>query len=321
MGFNDNALTILHVEDDPALAKLVRIAFENFGFRGEMVAARSVKEALALLEERGRNQETLSLILVDMNLPDGTGLDVIREVKGSPLWQMTPVIVLSSEVDRRVIDDAYALGANSFMPKMTTKKPSLDSLRSLYGCWMEDVFLPQAVSLDRLQEALGRSIRLRSRTSDFYMELARVFEGNDDEMSFWLDRSLTEGNLSNLLAFFRTTEDDVPPGTVDRFSVMQARVNDALAAVEKGLKQNPHPSTALACRWALELTDALDEEVFAEALGCLFPVSPVATVALKGRAASQLKELAAYVLERSGEAGLREKAGALLDWSQRLMMA
>ena len=75
----------------------------------------------------------------------------------------------------------------------------------------------------------------------------------------------------------------------------------------------------MACQWALELADAMDEEVFAEACGHLFPKSPVATAALKARAAAQIKELALHILERTEEAELRQKAVLLLDWSQRLI--
>jgi CheY-like chemotaxis protein len=77
--------TLLHIEDDPALANLVKIAFKGFGFRGEMLSVCSVHEALDTLTERARLQKPLDLILTDMQLPDGTGLEVINAVKLSPV--------------------------------------------------------------------------------------------------------------------------------------------------------------------------------------------------------------------------------------------
>ena len=44
-------ITILHVEDDPALAKLVHLALTSFGFQGSLLSADSVRTALALLGE------------------------------------------------------------------------------------------------------------------------------------------------------------------------------------------------------------------------------------------------------------------------------
>src|SRR5689334_22422794 len=95
MSPNDKKFTILHVEDDPALADLVRVAFQSFGFRGTMISVERVNEALELLGKRERDREPVNLILVDMQLPDGTGLDLIHAVKTNPAWRMTPIIVLS----------------------------------------------------------------------------------------------------------------------------------------------------------------------------------------------------------------------------------
>jgi CheY-like chemotaxis protein len=141
--FDSQDLTILHVENDRLLAELVKTAFSHFGFQGIMIVAESVSGAIDLLHERQKKKEPLSLIISDMKLPDGTGLDVIREVKTSPAWRMTPVIVLSNIVGEGVINDAYALGANSYMPKIIDSKSSLESLHSFYQYWMEDSRLPQ----------------------------------------------------------------------------------------------------------------------------------------------------------------------------------
>jgi CheY-like chemotaxis protein len=319
MSQSDTSLTILHVEDDPHLVKLVQIAFEKFGFRGRMLSAGRVDRALELLDDCARKRESISLILVDMQLPDGTGLDVIREVKSDPAWHLTPVIALSSEVANGMISGAYALGANCFLPKSAGSKGPFDSIRNLYKCWLEDVFLPQHPPRDRLQDALSQSVRLRARASDFYLRLARLFNGDSDEMGFWLDRSLGEGNLSNLLAFFqnRLSEKNVPVGLTDRITDMQVKVRNATVVAEKRLLR-PAPSREEAYRWVFDLVGALDEEVVAEVLGCLFPIAPAATAALKARAAAQFRELATHILERTEDAELGNRARSLLDWAERL---
>jgi CheY-like chemotaxis protein len=316
----NSALTILHVEDDPVLVKLVQVSFEGFGFHGNMLTAGRVDEALELLDARARNHEPISLILVDMQLPDGTGLDVIREIKSDPVWQMVPVIALSNEAADEMVTGAYVLGANCYLPKIPKVKSSITSLQAIYKCWLEASLLPKRPRRDRLQEAISRAMGLRARTSDFYLGLARAFEREPDEMWFWLDRSLNAGNLSNLLAFFRNRlgEGDVPHDTAERLFFTQTRVRKALATAESRLRRNPAPGAEEACRWVLDLVGVMDEELFAELLGCLFPKGPVATVALKARAATQLKELANHMLERVTDTGLRQRARALLDWGERL---
>ena len=320
MKLDNTELTILHVEDDPQLAKLVQIAFAGMGFRGKILWAGEVGEALDLLDRRGRNREPVNLILVDMQLPDGLGLDVIREVKSDPVWQSTPIIVLSGEKAVGTINSAYALGANCYMPKISSLNSTLNSMKVLYSCWIEAALLPELPRRDHLQDALTRAVRLRARTSEFYLGLARAYDGEPEETGFWLDRSLNEGNLANLLAFFRNmlTEGDVSNEMIDRVAGMQSRVKRSLSTAESRLRRKPVPSHEEACRWVLDFVTVLEEEVFAEVLGCLFPKGPEATAALKWHVASQLKDLAIHVMQRTEDEELCQRARSLLDWSKRL---
>jgi CheY-like chemotaxis protein len=317
MGLINKELTILQVEDEPAIAWLVRMAFEDLGFAGSTIVAETVREALDLLNERERKQQSLSLIISDIGLPDGSGLDLIREVKTNPYWRMTPVIVLSGERNPKVINAAYALGANSYLSKGSGEIDFM--LESFYKCWLENVQLPGDAVRDRVQEALDRATGLRARTAEFYLDLARG-SGEESEMKFWLDRALVEGNLSNLLAFFRDklNEQDFPPGTIDRVVNLQVQVANALLTGEKHLKKMPSPGSDLIYQWVFELMDALDEEVFVEALACLFPKSPSVATALRARAAAQFKALALHILECTQQEELRQKAISLLNRAKLL---
>lgn len=314
------ARTILHVEDDPVLAQLVRMVFENLGFRGEILLASLVAEAVALLAKREHRKGPLDLILVDMQLPDGTGLEVLRHVRASPAWHMTPVIVLSGETAPDIINEAYALGANCYLPKMARGKGAIEAIRALYQCWIEEALLPQVSFADQVQEALTRAVRLRARTAQFYLGLARACTADPEQEGFWVERALIEGNMSNLLAFFQgqISDRDVPPGTAERSTGMQLKVEEALNSAEALLTMRPSPTPAEVCRWVLDLAGALDEEVFAEALGAFLPKSPAVTRALKARAVGQLRELAGFVLKRSQDPELQRRADALIVFAGRL---
>jgi hypothetical protein len=97
------------------------------------------------------------------------------------------------------------------MPKTPASGNLLNSLQSIYQYWLEDAKLPRPMLKDRLQETLERAIELRNRTSRFYFSLARVSEDAPDEVAFWLDRALNEGNLSNLLTFFNNQLSEKDP--------------------------------------------------------------------------------------------------------------
>ncbi len=152
-------ITILHVEDDPSLAKLVRVAFQSLGFHGNMLTADRVENALALLAERARHHQPVDLILSDMQLPDGTGLDVVREVRADPYWHLTPVLVLSGEIAPGVVNEAYALGANCCGRRLfQIPSRSTTGLSIWLKRWMRR-FLPSALAIS------SRKVRPRRRPS------------------------------------------------------------------------------------------------------------------------------------------------------------
>jgi CheY-like chemotaxis protein len=152
-----------------------------------MLSVGSVQEALATLDERAHLQKPLGLILTDMRLLDGTGLDVIRAVKSDPAWRLTPVVVLSGEKSSQVIADTYAIGANCFLPKLSKTKTVFSMLRSLYDCWLDSAVLPEdAPAGNHLQAILARLIHLRARQANVYMGLAQAFDEDPAQSAFWL---------------------------------------------------------------------------------------------------------------------------------------
>jgi CheY-like chemotaxis protein len=317
---NSRQMIILHVEDQEELVRLVRMAFESFGFQGEILRAGLVAEAVALLDKRRRQKEPLELILADMNLPDGSGLDILRRVKASITWRMTPVIVLSGEKSPDLINEAYALGANCYLPKQGGSRGVIASLQALYQCWIKEARLPHPIFPDLVQSALSRGIRVQARMARFYLRLAQRCRAEPEQEKFWLERSLAEGNKSNLLAFFRgqISDRDVPPGAAENAIRMQRKIEQTLDRMEPLLAQRPAPAPAEVCRWVLELVNAWNEETSAETFGSLFSANPAVTLALKAQAVGQLRELARYILQRSQEPDLRQSAEALLSLAGRM---
>ncbi|MBK7424932.1 MAG: two-component system response regulator KdpE [Propionivibrio sp.] len=98
---------VLIVEDDANIRRFVRMALESEGH--EAFEADSIKRGL--IEAGTRRPE---LIVVDLGLPDGDGVDFIRDLRG---WSAAPVIVLSarsSEADKIAALDA---GADDYLVK------------------------------------------------------------------------------------------------------------------------------------------------------------------------------------------------------------
>jgi len=176
----------LHLEDDPDLAGLVRLGFKRLGFTGEIVQAATVRDALSAIQDRKSRGEPLDLILVDMNLPDGTGLDVVRRVKTNPAWSTIPVLVLSSEASPGTVSEAYALGANCYLSKSPSGKTIFEAVEHCTGAgWRWRIFRRRRPT-DRLRELLGRGASGKARASQLYMRVAQSFAADPDLTQFWL---------------------------------------------------------------------------------------------------------------------------------------
>jgi two-component system KDP operon response regulator KdpE len=102
-----NSVTVLVVDDEPAIRRLLRTSLTAQGYR--VVEAETA--AAALTEIRDHEPD---IVILDLGLPDDDGLSVITTVRrDSPL----PIIVLSSRGDERGKVEALDLGADDYLTK------------------------------------------------------------------------------------------------------------------------------------------------------------------------------------------------------------
>ncbi|MGY8829039.1 MAG: ATP-binding response regulator, partial [Pseudomonadales bacterium] len=100
---------VLCVEDHPACLKVVQEALREFA---EVRGAGSVQRALAELE-----QCTPTLLLLDLDLPDGNGMQVLDAMRLNPRLQAVPVLVISAAADEAVFAEARRRGAQACLAK------------------------------------------------------------------------------------------------------------------------------------------------------------------------------------------------------------
>lgn len=128
-------VTIVMVEDDEGHARLIEKNIRRAGVSNEIVPARDGRTALDLIlgEDRsGRASEgRYLLILLDLNLPDMTGLDILERVKGNPHTRHLPVVILTTTDDAAEIKRCYDLGANVYITKPVEYDSFANAIRQL----------------------------------------------------------------------------------------------------------------------------------------------------------------------------------------------
>lgn len=108
---------IVLVEDNPMDIDLTRRAFARRNLINPLIVARDGEEVLELSKRWDSGEDLPVVILLDINLPKLSGLEVLHDIKTNPRIQKIPVIMLTASEEDHDIQVAYKLGANSYIVK------------------------------------------------------------------------------------------------------------------------------------------------------------------------------------------------------------
>lgn len=139
-------VTIIMVEDDEGHARLIEKNIRRAGVNNEIKPFADGSSALNyVLGPDGSGKGAIGrqmLILLDLNLPDMTGVDILRKVKSNPHTKTTPVVVLTTTDDEREIKRCYDLGANVYITKPVDYENFSNAIRQL-GLFFSVIQVPE----------------------------------------------------------------------------------------------------------------------------------------------------------------------------------
>jgi len=142
-----NAVIML-VDDLEEDVLLVQRAFLRAKFTNPVHVVRSREEAIAYL--KGDNQYAKrdeyplpSLVLLDLKMPGMDGFDVLKWIRKEPSLKAIRVVVLTSSDQIRDVNEAYRLGANSFMVKPMDFQNYVAMSASLKDYWLNRSETPE----------------------------------------------------------------------------------------------------------------------------------------------------------------------------------
>jgi CheY-like chemotaxis protein len=138
------AVNIVMIEDDEGHARLIEKNIRRAGISNPVHHFLDGTSALEFLyqDPNGPARNGPSLVLLDLNLPDMSGTDILAKIKeeGGPL-RRTPVVVLTTTDDKVEIQRCYDLGCNVYITKPVNYENFADAIRQL-GLFLSVIQLP-----------------------------------------------------------------------------------------------------------------------------------------------------------------------------------
>lgn len=132
---------ILLVEDNQDDVDLTLRALKKQNIANEVEVVRDGAEALDFIFARGnhagRNPKQLpQLVLLDINLPKVSGIEVLRRLRENQLTRMVPVVMLTTSKEERDVVESYTSGANSYVQKPIDFEEFSEAVRQLGIYWL-----------------------------------------------------------------------------------------------------------------------------------------------------------------------------------------
>ena len=138
---------VLMVDDDKEDVYLTRRAFLAAERQTDFRHVSGGEALFAYLGNEGNYADELAnprprLVLMDINMPIENGLELLARVRGDPAHAMLPVIMMSTSLSERDVDEAYRLGANSFVAKASTARGTKELVQRIKSFWFDTAIVP-----------------------------------------------------------------------------------------------------------------------------------------------------------------------------------
>ena len=140
-------VTIIMVEDDEGHARLIERNIRRAGISNHVRHFLDGTTALDYIfnGHDGPSLNGPALILLDLNLPDMSGTDILAKIKSAPQLKRTPVVVLTTTDDKTEIQRCYDLGCNVYVTKPVNYEDFADAIRQL-GLFLSVIQVPEALA-------------------------------------------------------------------------------------------------------------------------------------------------------------------------------
>ncbi len=122
----DYHMKVLVVDDFATMRKIVRNILKQIGFE-DISEAEDGSAALQVLKN-----EEVGLVVTDWNMPNMTGLDLLREIRQSPRTAKLPVLMVTAEGLKENVLEAIKAGVNNYVVKPFTAEVLQEKIETIF---------------------------------------------------------------------------------------------------------------------------------------------------------------------------------------------
>jgi len=126
---------IFYVEDDTDFAFIMENAVQEVSNGLSIKIIENGKDALVALEQLTQAKVKPKLILLDLNLPGLSGLDLVKRIREIPFLRYTPVIFFSTSDNPKDVKASLEFGANAYLTKPSGYLNLVSCLQSMHDFW------------------------------------------------------------------------------------------------------------------------------------------------------------------------------------------
>jgi two-component system, OmpR family, response regulator len=120
-------ITVLAIEDDPALTKLLKMYLQMEDFVVRIAATRAdITKAL-------REPPKPDIVLLDVTLPDADGFDILKKMRAHEAMKTVPIIMATAKASREAVLNGLKGGADGYVTKPYDMEVLLKAIRSVLG--------------------------------------------------------------------------------------------------------------------------------------------------------------------------------------------
>lgn len=129
-------IIVLIVDDDEDDRYLLKQAIERKIEGAIIIEASNGNQALEHCETRASQISGIDLLIIDMNMPEMDGLEVLHRMRNSSHLPFIPAVMFSTSSEPTLVKKAYTLGINSYIKKPFSFEEYKEIVNALYTCFL-----------------------------------------------------------------------------------------------------------------------------------------------------------------------------------------